>query len=147
MTIRALKEAFGPDKAKTLIIRIEDGESVNKISRITRWNGSNCLVEILEDGHKVNLSLDKRHVSVFSEPSDPIVIPPSHGHSLTTTDECNDHTSSSAPPLGTLVPEAVPTVSASKPSPAPPAKVSGAKSPVKVTITRPEKKDLEKKNK
>lgn len=69
MTIRSLKEKFGPDKAKTLIIKIEDGESANKISRITRWNGSNCLVEILEDGHKVNLSLDKRHVSVHSEPN------------------------------------------------------------------------------
>lgn len=54
------------DLGRCLIIRIEDGESINKLARFTRWNGSNCLVEILGTKSKVNLSLDKRHVSIHS---------------------------------------------------------------------------------
>jgi len=54
------------DLSRCLIVQIKDGESKGKIARITRWNGSNATLEILEDGNKVSLSLDKRHICLHS---------------------------------------------------------------------------------
>lgn len=66
--IGALKWKLGKDICKRLIFKTEDGDFPNRIARILRWNGMKCLVEILDDGQKVNLSLVKRHMSVFSDP-------------------------------------------------------------------------------
>lgn len=74
MTIRELKERYGPHASKNLTLQVLDGDRVGAYARIKCWNGTNCKALILREdvngfeptGEMVNFSLDKRPVTIVS---------------------------------------------------------------------------------